>query len=80
MVDGSQTLWQLEDLQTTESGNETEEEDEAIKNEWLNRKQASIKASAGSSTESYSFLEKYFEIQVSGEMDRLWECLDYHIW
>ena len=65
MVDGSQTLWQLEDLQTPESGNETKEEDEAIKREWMNRKQASMKANAGSTTESYSFLEKYFETQVS---------------
>ena len=63
-VEGSQTVWTMEDLQVARGNNETRDEEEAIKNEWISQKQASQSAEVTVSG-SYSFLEKYLEIQVS---------------
>lgn len=63
-VDGSQTVWTLEDLQVRDGGNQTRDEEEAIKNEWMSRRPSSQPADESNLPESYTFLEKFFEIQV----------------
>ncbi len=62
-VEGSQTVWTMEDLQVVRGNNETRDEEEAIKNEWISQKQANQNVEFTVS-DSYSFLEKYLEIQV----------------
>ncbi len=63
-VDSSQTVWTLEELQVRDGRNESKEEEEAIKNEWMSRRRGSQPVDESNLIESYSFLEKFFEIQV----------------
>ncbi|XP_064395458.1 protein O-mannosyl-transferase 1-like isoform X2 [Halichondria panicea] len=61
-VEGSQTIWTMEDLQVVRGDNKTRDEEEAIKKEWISQKQANQNVEFTVS-DSYSFLEKYLEIQ-----------------
>lgn len=62
-VDSSHTVWAMDDAIHPESSDEMIEEEDMLRNSTVNQFQPTIQRRPRDSNETYSFWEKYFELQ-----------------